>query len=238
MRKHLSLEGIWRPIVEADRANDRGYITYLLEPTFGNDASLQATQVLSTLDNGNAKALEDALHKHILRKTMPELRISVSIFRSMCDRLVSLRMLNLMRENRQGCEFDKSYTPCVEHSPTHDWYRTMNVNLHNGEIFQFQFCEPDMNDAGTRQELLCAFDTAVAELTPTAGYFSLPEVRDRVCEYLKIPEAAFDEGINRLLDLESCPVTVGLQYEGISGRQKPLVRDRGATQIYNLIRRG
>jgi hypothetical protein len=70
-----------------------------------------------------------------------------------------------------------------------------------------------------------------------AGYYSLPEVRDEVCQYLKIPEGVFDEALNRILDLDLCPFTVGLQYEGITGRRKPLVRDRGSIQIYNLIRR-
>ena len=52
-----------------------------------------------------------------------------------------------------------------------------------------------------------------------------------------IPEAAFDEGVNELLDVQPSPVTVGLTYEGISGRRKPLVRARQSIQIFNLIRR-
>jgi hypothetical protein len=79
-------------------------------------------------------------------------------------------------------------------------------------------------------------DEAYAGLTAAAGYYDLPEVRDFVCERLLIPEAAFDEGLNALLDQQPPQLTVGLQYERISGRRKPLVRSRETTQIYNLIR--
>jgi hypothetical protein len=94
-----------------------------------------------------------------------------------------------------------------------------------------------MSDENTRKNFLAAVHKAFAKLTPTAGYFDLPEVRDTVSEYLRIPEAAFDEGLNRVLDLSPCPLTVGLTYEGTTGRRKPLVRDRGSTQIFNLVRK-
>ncbi len=168
---------------------------------------------------------------------MPEIRISESIFRSMCDRLISLRLLNLMRDDQLGCGFDKSYTPCIQDSSSHDWYTPLKVRLNSGEPFHIYFCEPDIADTGTQKKLLDAIHKSLVDLTPMAGYYSLPEVRDEVCQYLKIPEGVFDEALNRILDLDLCPFTVGLQYEGITGRRKPLVRDRGSIQIYNLIRR-
>lgn len=88
-----------------------------------------------------------------------------------------------------------------------------------------------------RELLLAAIDEAFQRLEAQAGYYDLPQVRDIACEKLMIPEAAFDEGVNELLDLEPAPVTVGLSYEGISGRRKPLARVRQSTQIFNLIRR-
>ena len=237
IQEHLSKDGIWQPVVEMDKIKDPEYVTRLLEPTFGDEAGKQAEQELSTLTNGSSKKLEDALRKRVLGKTLPQIRISVPIFKSFCDRLVSLRLLNLMKVNHLSCDFDKSYTPCVLESPPHHWYAPLSVELNSGESFLIYLSEPDMADPETREELLEAIYKALEFLTPTAGYYSLPEVRDCVCEYLKIPEAAFDEGVNRILDLDPRPVTVGLQYEGITGRRKPLVRERGATHIYNLIRR-
>ncbi len=237
VQNHLSSDGIWQPIVEIDKVKDPKYVTRLLEPTFGDEAGKHADQKSSTLLNGNSKKLEDVLRKLILEKTLPDIRISVPMFRSLCDRLVSLRLLNLMKVSLQGCEFDKSYTSCVLQAPPQDWYVPLRVNLNSGEFFLIYLCEPDMANAETREELLGAIYRAFELLTPTAGYFSLPEVRDNVCENLKIPEAAFDDGLNRILDLDPRPVTVGLQYEGITGRRKPLVRVRDSTHIYNLIRR-
>ena len=88
-----------------------------------------------------------------------------------------------------------------------------------------------------REVLLSAIEESFAKLIAQAGYYDLPQVRDFVCEKLMIPEAAFDEGVNELLDVQPSPLTVGLTYEGISGRRKPLVRTRQSIQIFNLIRR-
>ena len=237
VKKHLELEAIWRPVVNADRPDSRDYITCLLAPTFGNEAAEEADQVLSTLNGSSPKKLGDTLCHLVLRKAAPEMRIGVPMFRAMCDRLVSLRLLNQMRDDRGGCEFLKTYTPCVVVSPPNDWYVLLDVHLNSGELFPIYFCEPDMTIPETRERFLNAVYDAFAVLTPMAGYYDLPEVRDNVSERLKIPEAAFDEGLNSILDLDPRPLTVGLQYEGATGRRKPLVRDRGSTQIYNLIRR-
>lgn len=237
VKKHLELEAIWRPVVNADRFDNRDYITGLLVPTFGEEAAKQADQVLSTLNGSNPKKMEDALRHRILLKAVPEMRIGVPMFRAMCDRLVSLRLLNQMKHNQEGCEFLKTYTPCMVNFPPNNWHVPLDVRLNSNESFNIYFCEPDIADLKVLDKLLKAIYEVFESLTPIAGYYDLSEVRDRVSEYLKIPEAAFDEGLNHILDLDPRPLTVGLQYEGITGRRKPLVRDRGSTQIYNLIRK-
>lgn len=237
VKKHLEIGSVWRPIVDADRVGSSDYIRRLLEPTFNDKAAEEAAVVSSELETRSPKKLEDALQERVLRRTMPGLHMGVPLFRSLCDRLVSLRLLNVMKANREGCEFAKSYTPCASKSPPHNWYVPLHVPLTSGESFTIYFCEPNMEDRDTWGKLLLGIDDAFSLLSPKAGYYDLPEVRDVVCECLRIPESSFDEGVNRLLDLQPSPLTLGLQYEGISGRRKPLVRHRGATQIYNLIRR-
>ena len=237
VKKHLELEAIWRPVVNADRTTSTDYITCLLAPTFSDNAAEEASQVLSTLNGSSPRKIEDALCRLVLRNAAPEARISVPMFRAMCDRLVSLRLLNQMRADRGGCEFLKTYTPCVSGDPSNDWYVSLDVRLSSGEPFPIYFCEPDITTPETRETFLNAVFESFKVLTPTAGYYDLPEVRDNVSERLRIPEAAFDDGLNRILDLDPRPLTVGLQYEGATGRRKPLVRDRGSTQIYNLVRK-
>ena len=237
VKKHLELEAIWRPVVNADRPDNRDYITRLLVPTFGDEAVEVTDQVLSTRNGNDPKKLGDALSQLVIRKAVPEMRISVPMFRAMCDRLVSLRLLNQMRDDSGGCELLKTYTTCVLGPPPNDWYVSLDVNLRSGDLFPICFCEPDMTTSETSERFLNAVFEAFTILTPTAGYYDLPLVRDNVSASLRIPEAAFDEGLNRILDLDPSPLTVGLQYEGATGRRKPLVRDRGSTQIYNLIRK-
>ncbi len=237
VQKHMQMGAIWRPIVDAGRIGNVDYIRSLLEPTFKERATEVATDVLGNLEVHTPTRLENALHYRVLQKALPELRIGVPLFRSLCDRLVSLRLLNIMRAAVGKSEFAKSYSPCIAASPTRSWYVALNIPLESGESFTIYLCEPVMEDAKTRAELLEAIYEAFSALTAQAGYYDISALRDFVCERLKIPEASFDEGVNRILDLQPCPLTTGLQYEGISARRKPLVRDRGPAQIYNLIRR-
>lgn len=62
--------------------------------------------------------------------------------------------------------------------------------------FAIYFCEPDMSCERTQDKLLAALDLAFSKLSPQAGYYDLPEIRDFVCRHLKIPEVSFEEGVN------------------------------------------
>jgi hypothetical protein len=104
-------------------------------------------------------------------------------------------------------------------------------------VTRFILSEPDFEDEETQKTLLSTLDEAYSILPEQAGYYDLPEVRDFVCDKLLIPEAAFDEGVIVLLEKPKPPVTLGLTYERITARRKPLVRVGESTQIYNLIRR-
>lgn len=237
VEKHLELGSIWRPVVNAEQLDGAEYVEKLLEPTFREEAQTKAAVVLANVEHRTPKKLEDALRELVLQRSITEMPTREPLFRSLCDRLVSLRLLNIMRKAMGGCEFAKSYSPCVAQSPPHAWYTLLKVPLSSGESYTIFFSEPDVEDPETRRLLLRAIEEAFSTLSSRAGYYDLPEVRDLVCECLRFPEASFDEGVNRLLDLQPCPLTVGLQYEGISARRKPLVRGRGTTQIYNVIRR-
>jgi hypothetical protein len=237
VQKHLANGAIWRPIVDAGKIGRPDYVQSLLEPTFKEASSQEASKILATVDIVAPKTLEDALQQRILQALVPEARLRVPLFRSMCDRLVSLRLLNTMRATVADCEFLKSYSPCKIDSPPRSWYSKLTVPIADGHPFSIYLCEPDVEDAEMRNELVGSIFESFSVLSARAGYFDLPEVRDFVCERLSIPEASFDEGLNRILDLQPSAVTMGLQYEGISGRRVPFVRDRGAIQIYNLIRR-
>ena len=233
---HIDSGPIWHPVVTASGLEKPDYLRMLLEPTFGQDAEAMVKSIEEELPQ-SPKKIEDALRAKILQRTMPGQKMGVALFRGIRDRLVSLRLLNQARAVTGQCEFDKSYSPCVTGEPSRPWYAPLLVQLPDGTSYRIYLCEPDMVNPDHQDALLSAVDRAFAELPIVGGYYDIPDLRDWVCEHLLIPEAAFDEGINHLLDRQPSPLSVGLQYDQITGRRRPLVRLGQTTQIHNLIRR-
>ena len=239
VQKHLEIGSIWRPIVETRKLEQEGYLRKLLEPTFAARATSIADVVWEDIQGEGVNRIENALQEQVIAQALPGIRIRVPLFRSIVDRLVSLRLLNIARDSHtiNGCVFLKSYSPCVNNAPPHEWYVHLSLNLPSSSPFEIHFCEPDMTDKKTQQWLWAAIEQTFGNLSLQGGYYDLPEVRDLVCEELRIPEAEFDEGVNQLLDLQPAPLTMGFNYENISGRRKPLIRNRGSSHIYNLLRK-
>jgi len=235
--RHIELGSIFSPLVEVGRLGDGDYLVGLLKPTFKSNAATALASALNDLVEGqNAKKVESALRAVILNFLFSQSNVTVPLFRSMSDRLISLRLLNTMKTTVGGCEFAKSYSPCTMTEPTLEWQSKLEVSLRSGHPYTIFLSDPDMEKTSTQQALLQYLEKALASLPSQAGYYDLPDVRDFVCESMRIPETAFDEGVNVLLDRDNPPVTVGLMYERISGRRKPMVRSRGPTQVFNLIR--
>ena len=234
---HITHKGILSPVVETSRTINVGYIAGLIQPSFGPSATIFSEQFLEKHRDHAPKQIEDALREVILKQLIPKYSIGVPLFRAMCDRLVSLRLLNAMKVSREEGEFSRTYSPCVEGPPTRKWHCRVSTPIPPGDTYTIYLSEPDLEDGPTQQSFLTALDQAFASLKQQAGYFDLPEVRDHVCESLSFPESAFDEGVLALLEKRASPITLGLTYERITGRRKPLVRARESTQIFNLIRR-
>ena len=239
MQKHFEIGFILRPIVETSKLGEKDYLQRLLEPVFTEEAPEVATNIWKDFQGKGVKKIEDVLREKILGKILTNVRVREPLFRSIADRLVSLRLLNIMKDSItiKDCDFLKTYSPCVSDSPPHHWYIPLCITSSSGHSFTVYFCEPDMANKDIQKEFLNVLDKTFSVLSTQGGYYDLPDVRDLACEQLRIPEAAFDEGINQLLDLQPTPLTMGLSYERISGRRNPLVRTRGTSQIYNLIRK-
>lgn len=237
VQKHITGGPVWRPAeVKTEHLGKAGYLETLLAPTFGSGAPSVAAAIDVEHGEQSPSKIRDALHAKIIKQFLPDLRMGVANFRGMCARLTTLRLLNLRRATAKGCQFYKTYSPCVAGTGPDDWYIPLEVTPSNGEMLQILFCEPDMAESSNQSILLDAIDNAMLALTPIAGYHDIPDLRDTVCEDLLIPEAAFDDGLNRLLDRIPSPLSVGFHYDGISANRKPLVR-RQTNQLHNLIRR-
>lgn len=237
VHNHITNGPLWRPTeVKTDHIGKGGYLETLLAPTFGSDAASIAVAIRAEHGEQSPSKIRDALESKIIKCFLPDIRMGVANFRGMCTRLTTLRLLNQRRATIKGCEFLKTYSPCVAGTVPQSWYISLEVPLSTGETFRIQFCEPDMAETDNQNILLSYIYNAMLELPPVAGYHDIPDLRDAVCENLLIPEAAFDDGLNRLLDRTPSPLSVGFHYEGISANRKPLVR-RQTNQLHNLIRR-
>ncbi|TIL75141.1 MAG: hypothetical protein E5Y65_19850 [Mesorhizobium sp.] len=237
VHSHILLGGILSPTVEATKPIDVAYVATLLRPTFKDVAEAEAASLLERLHNRSPKQIEDGLREEVLRQSIKGLSLGVPLFRAMTDRLVSLRLLNSMRTSAGGAEFLRTYSPCLESPPVMTWHHLATTPLGAGGIYTIYLSEPNFDDDETVNAFISAIDEAFVALPAQAGYFDLPDVRDFVCAKILIPEASFDEGVISLLERPKAPITLGLTYEKITGRRKPLVRLGESAQIYNLIRR-
>lgn len=236
VQRHIEVGSVWRGVIEVEQLSNPDYLERLLKPTFGQKAAEKSAEVKA---HGplTPKQTEDKINQSVINEIFTQYVYSVPLFRALCDRLASLRLLNIMRATVDGCAFARSYSPCVLTDPPRRWYRELDIPLSGFSNYKILLCEPDMSDKETLDALLDGIEEAFANLKSEAGYYDLPDVRDYVCALLRIPEAAFDEGVNSLLDHTLPPLSAGLRYEGLSARRKPLLRTGVTGQIHNLIRR-
>lgn len=234
--KHLELGALWRPILEAGVPITETTLRSVLSPAFGDETDRILESLAEQTVGLAGKKAEDAILACFLAHYFGKDAMGIPLFRALCDRLISLRVLNMMRVSFAGREFSKSYSTATRTDPPEAWYVRVTAATREGDIYNVYVAEPDMTSKEVQQRLLTGIQRAFEEQHPEAGYYDLPDVRDFVCEKLRIPEAAFDEGVIRLLDWRPSPLTVAFRYERISARRKPLVRTGDSTQLYNLLR--
>ena len=129
MQAHIDAGSIWQPVVTSAHLDQPDYLPGLLEPTFGQDAPATLAETLDQSALPPPKRIEDALRAKVLKQAMPTQKMRVALFRGICDRLVSLRLLNKPRIVRKQCEFEKTYSPCVAENPPRPWYTPLHVPL-------------------------------------------------------------------------------------------------------------
>lgn len=234
---HLDGTSVWRPVVEERRLAEAGYVSRLLAPTFGEKAKSLGDPRANLTDRRRTKSIESDLTSLVLSYLFGA-KMKNALFRTLCDRLASLRLLNARRADKDDCAFTKTYSPCRSTDDEKlSWYTPLETAACGGSARTIYVCEPDMERLDCQDVVLGALDEAFERLPAAGGYHAIPDLRDFVCERLMIPEPAFDDAVNRLLDRTAPVLSAGLGYEGITAQRKPLVRKRGETQLHNLLRR-
>lgn len=234
--KHLDLGALLRPILEAGTPLSGPALRAVLLPVFGSGTNEVCRPLAEQVAELSGKKAEDAILTRFLTYYFHKDAMGIPLFRALCDRLISLRLINMMRVSIGNHEFYKSYSIATRSSPGEAWYIRVTATTLDGDGYDVYISEPDTSLRDVQERLLSSIHWAFENLQAEAGYFDLPDVRDLVCEKLHIPEASFDEGTNRLLDWNPSPLTVAFRYERISARRKPLARSTESTQLYNMLR--
>jgi hypothetical protein len=92
--------------------------------------------------------------------------------------------------------------------------------------------EPDQIAERLFKELLLAASTLVER----AGYYRIYELRDRICEALRISQGVFDAAFLDVYKSRPEELSLGVDYETITAKRLPIeVRDQGRSEFFNLV---
>lgn len=84
--------------------------------------------------------------------------------------------------------------------------------------------------------LLSELRTATDPLVPRAGYYRIYELRDRICEALRISQGVFDSAFLHLYKSKQGEISLGVDYETITAKRLPLeIRDGERSEFFNLV---
>jgi len=84
--------------------------------------------------------------------------------------------------------------------------------------------------------VLAALREARGALVERAGYYRIYELRDRVCEALRLSQGMFDSVFVHIYRTRPGLMTLGVDYEKITAKRLPLeIRDGGSYNLFNLL---
>lgn len=75
-----------------------------------------------------------------------------------------------------------------------------------------------------------------AHLVERAGYYRIHELRDGVCELLRLSQGMFDSVFVYLYRSQPGLLTLGFDYETVTAKRLPIeIRDAGSSNLFNLV---
>jgi hypothetical protein len=185
-------------------------------------------------DKSMGSRITNVLQQLVLEQVTGGTLRRVSIYRTLRDRLRTAGALSswihyvpevpLALETVFSC---LNVGPPPEHS---EWVKLeVRMGAHSMYIHEppYEALEP---------KLLVAFKQAAASLAPRAGYYRVYEIRDRVCEALRISEGVFNAAFVRLYRTQPGLITLGVDYETITAKRLPIeIRQGSKSDSFNLV---
>jgi len=94
--------------------------------------------------------------------------------------------------------------------------------------------EPEPQQIADR--LFSELRIAASTLVPRAGYYRIYELRDRICEALRISQGVFDSAFLYIYRSKQGEISLGVDYETITAKRLPIeVREHGRSEFLNLL---
>jgi hypothetical protein len=143
LQKHIQLGALWRPIIQANTPITDDSLRIVATPVLGDAAWNFANEIIDTLSGLSAKRVEDAILGSFLRFYFGEDSIGIPLFRALCDRLASLRVLNIMRASYDGRDFLKTYSTALASNGDRCWYIQVSTTTRDGDFYSIFMAEPD-----------------------------------------------------------------------------------------------
>jgi hypothetical protein len=189
----------------------------------------------STDKRGAAEKMRNALAQFVVEAATHGRIAKAPIFRTIRDRLSTAGGFNsvirsvpnkpLAVEVVFSCmHFEKP----VSHA---DEWQVLGKRISGREVWIHE-----ADPSGLVASVLPTLVEARKQLAERAGYYRIYELRDRVCEALKLSQGMFDSVFVHIYRSQPGLMTLGVDYEKITAKRLPIeVRDGTSSNLFNLV---
>jgi len=158
------------------------------------------------------------------------------IYRTVRDRLSTAGALNSVTRPVPGKPLAVEVVFSCMHtgrpSVRAEEWQTLGAKLPLVEDVWIHEAEP----ARLESSVVAALREARRALVERAGYYRIYELRDRVCEALRLSQGMFDSVFVYIYRTRPGLMTLGVDYEKITAKRLPIeIRDGGSSNLFNLV---
>ena len=185
-------------------------------------------------DKSVANRIKNVVEQLVVDQATAGVVSRISIYRTLRDRLSTAGAVNSWLRSVPGAPLAVETVYSCLHIGTPaapaEWVR-LDVTSLPQDVYVH---EPDSKDLADK--LLPALRDSAALLTPRAGYFRIYELRDRVCDSLKISQGVFNAAFVHLYRSRPGVLSLGVDYETITAKRLPIeIREHGRSDFFNLV---
>jgi hypothetical protein len=185
---------------------------------------------------GFAEKARNALAQLVVETATGGRLAKAPIYRTVRDRLTTAGALNSVIRPIQGKPLSVEIVFSTLHvgqpaKHAKEWQR-LGAKLLLIEDVWIHEAEP----AALESSVLAALQEARSVLVERAGYYRIYELRDRVCEALRLSQGMFDSVFVHIYRTRTGLMTLGVDYEKITAKRLPIeIRDGATSNLFNLV---